>query len=86
VRVLEVQSVGKSGQHLKLRLREENSLDPDPDRHGAFGRYTALAFNQALKWVANTPYLDLVYTLSASPQPGDGDVTLKVLDFRPSPS
>jgi single-stranded-DNA-specific exonuclease len=84
VQVLEAQGVGKSGQHLKLRVREGNSPDPDPDRDGPFGQYTALAFNQAHKWVANTPYLDLVYTLSASPQPGDGDVTLKVLDFRPS--
>jgi single-stranded-DNA-specific exonuclease len=84
--VLEAQGVGKSGQHLKLRVREGDSPDPDPDRGGAFGQYTALAFNQAHRWVVNTPYLDLVYTLSAPTSRGDGDVTLKVLDFRPSPA
>jgi hypothetical protein len=75
--------VGKAGQHLKLWVREGDSPDP-PGADGAFGRYTALAFNQAHRWVANTPYLDLVYTLSASSHPSDGDLTLKVLDFRPS--
>jgi single-stranded-DNA-specific exonuclease len=90
VQVLEAQGVGKSGQHLKLRVREGDS---PPVRHrGAFGQYTdfdsrsipALAFNQAHKWVANTAYVDLVYTLSAPTSRGDGDITLKVLDFRPS--
>jgi single-stranded-DNA-specific exonuclease len=82
VQVLEAQGVGKEGQHLKLRVREGDS----PDKRGAFGPYTALAFNQAHKWVANTPYVDLVYTLSAPTSRGDGDITLKVLDFRPSPA
>ncbi|MEK7814897.1 MAG: single-stranded-DNA-specific exonuclease RecJ, partial [Chloroflexota bacterium] len=81
--VLEAQGVGKSGQHLKLRVREGDSPDA-PSAGGAFGQYTALAFNQAHRWVANTPYLDLVYTLSAPTSRGDGDLTLKVLDFRPS--
>jgi len=84
VRVLEAQGVGKSGQHLKLWVQEGDSPDPDPDRGGAFGRYTALAFNQSHRWVANTPYLDLVYTLSAPTSRGDGELTLKVLDLRPS--
>jgi len=84
VQVLEAQEVGKSGQHLKLWVREGDGPDP-PAADGAFGPYTALAFNQSHRWVANTPYLDLVYTLSAPTSRGDGDLTLKVLDFRPSP-
>ena len=72
VQVMEVRHMGKSEQHLRLRVREGNR------------EWTALAFNQARRWVDRAPYVDLAYTVSADPRRGAGSVTLKVLDFRPA--
>ena len=45
---------------------------------------TALAFNQADRWVDGTPYLDLVYSISTDYWRGTKTVNLKVQDFQPS--
>lgn len=70
--VAEVGYMGKLGQHLKLRVREG-------DRE-----WTALAFSQAQHWVANTPYIDMVYNVSADSRGGGDGVTLKAVAFQPA--
>jgi hypothetical protein len=63
--------IGKSGQHLRLRLRQGHQ------------EITALAFNQAQRW-ADAPYLDLVYSVTVDRWRGTDTVNLKVLDFQPA--
>ena len=62
--------IGQGGQHLRLRVGK-----------GTIS-WTALAFNQADKWVGETPYLDLVYSLMPDRYQGAGSWALRVLDFR----
>jgi single-stranded-DNA-specific exonuclease len=78
--VAEARPMGQTGQHLRLRLRE-NGL-PGAD-------WTALAFNQSARWQAGprqtTPGgVDLVYTITQDTWRGGDAVALKVVDFRPS--
>ena len=73
-RVLETRYVGGSGQHLRLRVTDGS----DP--------WTALAFNQAERWVDGTSKMDLVYSLISDRWQGAERITLKVLDFRPAQS
>lgn len=71
-KVLEYAHMGREAQHLRLRV----------EMNGA--RFTALAFNQADKWQANTEYVDLAYTLTNDTYRGQGAIALRLLDFRPS--
>lgn len=79
LQVLEARYLGRLGQHLRLRVREGNR------------EWTALAFNQAQRWVAQYggvekySYIDMVYTVNTDHWQGVETVTLKTLDFRPSP-
>ena len=70
--VLEVRRMGKTGQHLNLRLGQGNH------------QWTALAFNQSEKWVEGTSRIDFVYTLNRDRWRGVEQLNLKVLDFRPT--
>ena len=70
-RVLEARYVGKTGQHLRLKVV------------GGQQRWTALAFNQAERWVDGSAMVDLVYSVSKDHWQGEEQLTLKVLDFRP---
>ena len=70
-RVAEARYVGKTGQHVRLKLV------------GGQQRWTALAFNQAERWVDGTATVDLVYSLSKDHWRGQEQLTLKVLDFQP---
>ena len=72
VAVSEVHDMGQSRQHLRLLVGNGN------------GRWTALAFNQADKWVGNTTRLDLVYSITADSWRGPNAHALRVLDFRPA--
>ena len=74
VPVSEVHYMGQSRQHLRLVVG---------DGDGG-GRWTALAFNQADKWVENTKRLDLVYSITDDTWRGRGAHALRVLDFRPA--
>ena len=73
-RVLATQYVGKGGQHVKLKVAQGNEQG------------TALAFNQAERWVDNTSEVDLVYSLIFDRWQGTERLTLKVLDFHPAES
>ncbi len=70
--VMETRHMGQSGQHLRLRLREDGQ------------EWTALAFNHAEGWTAGTQRVDLVYTITQDSWRGAGAVALKVADLRPS--
>ena len=70
-RVLEARYVGKTRQHLRLKVV------------GGQQQWTALAFNQAERWVDGTATVDLVYSVSKDHWQGEEQLTLKVLDFRP---
>ena len=70
-RVLEARYVGKTGQHIRLKVV------------GGQQRWTALAFNQAERWVDGSAMVDLVYSVSKDHWQGEEQLTLKVLDFRP---
>lgn len=70
--VLEMRRVGKTGQHLNLRLGQGDH------------QWTALAFNQAERWKEGTPALDLAYTLIKDYWQGVERLNLKVLDFQAS--
>ena len=71
-RVLHAKYVGKTGQHVNLKVTQGNE------------RWTALAFNQAERWVDGTPEVDLVYSLMSDHWRGVERLTLKVLDFQPA--
>jgi hypothetical protein len=66
--------MGQSRQHLRLVVGNGDGG----------GRWTALAFNQADKWVENTKRLDLVYSITDDSWRGRGAHALRVLDFRPA--
>ena len=68
-RVVGTQYVGKTGQHVKLTVTQGNEQG------------TALAFNQAERWVDGTSEVDLVYSLMFDRWQGTERLTLEVLDF-----
>ncbi len=72
--VLEVRRVGKSAQHLNLRLGQGDH------------QWTALAFNQAERWIDGTPAVDLAYMVIKDNWRGVERTNLKVLDFQVSTS
>ena len=74
LQIVETRYVGKSGQHVRLRVRQ-----------GTHQR-TALAFNQAERWAEGVSRVDLVCTISTDFWNGAETITLKVLDFRPARS
>ena len=72
VRVLEVQHMGASQQHLRLRVEQDGS------------QMTALAFGQADAWGAGMERIDVAYTLMEdSRQPGN-PLALRVVSFHRS--
>ena len=68
--VLEVRRIGKTGQHLNLRLGQGDH------------QWTALAFNQEARWIDGTQDVDFVYTLIKDHWQGVERLNLKVLDFQ----
>ena len=72
VKVLEYFHMGREQQHLRLRV----------ENNGA--QFTALAFNQADKWQANTEYVDLAFTVMNDSFRGKGAIALRLLDYKPS--
>ena len=76
VPVSEVHYMGQSRQHLRLLVGDGNG-----NENGS-GRWTALAFNQAEKWVGDTTRVDLVYSITADSWRGPKALALRVLDFR----
>ena len=72
VKVLETFPMGREQQHLRLRV----------ETNGA--QFTALAFNQAEKWQANTQYADLAFTVMNDSFRGKGAIALRLLDFKAS--
>lgn len=70
--VLEMRRVGKAGQHLNLRLGQGDY------------QWTALAFNQAERWINGTPAIDFAYSLIKDNWQGVERLNLKVLDYRVS--
>ena len=72
VKVLEYFHMGREQQHLRLRV----------ETNGA--QFTALAFNQADKWQANTEYVDLAFTVMNDSFRGKGAIALRLLDYKPS--
>ena len=73
-RVLEARYVGKTGQHMRLKVMDGHQ------------QWTALAFNQAERWVDGTAKVDLVYSVSKDHWQGQEQSTLRVLDFQPTGS
>ena len=73
-RVVGTQYVGNAGQHVKLNVTQGDD------------QATALAFNQADRWVDGTPEVDLVYSLMFDRWQGTERLTLKVMDFQPPES
>lgn len=72
--VLEMRRIGKTGQHLNLRLGQGDH------------QWTALAFNQAERWIDGTRAVDFVYSMMKDHWQGVERLNLKVLDFQPSSS
>jgi len=70
--VLEMRRIGKTGQHLNLRLGQGDH------------QWTALAFNQSERWIDGTSTVDFVYTLIKDHWQGVERLNLKVLDFQAS--
>ena len=68
-KVVGTQYVGKSGQHVKINVAQGDE------------RSTALAFNQAERWIDGTSEVDLVYSLMFDRWQGTERLNLKVLDF-----
>ena len=69
-----VRTVGKQGQHLKLKLRQNKVT------------WDAMAFRMSDRWVPDTPMVDIVYTMEIDRRGSTEYLTLNVLDFRPSTS
>ena len=72
VQVSETHLMGKTGQHLRLKVREGDSV------------WTALAFGQAERWVPGTTSVDLAYSLTNDHRNGPHALNLRVLDFQPA--
>ena len=72
VKVLEHFNMGREQQHLRLTVE------------GSGTTFTALAFNQSQKWIANTQYADLAYTIMNDSFRGSGAIALRLVDFKPS--
>jgi single-stranded-DNA-specific exonuclease len=72
VKVLGTFHMGREQQHLRLRV----------ETNGA--QFTALAFNQAEKWQANTQHADLAFTVMNDSFRGKGAIALRLLDFKAS--
>ena len=68
-RPVNVRTVGRLGQHLRLKLKEGNVV------------WTAMAFGKADQWVPGAPSVDLVYNISTDWYGGVETMTLRVLDF-----
>ena len=71
-RVVDVQYLGYSRQHLRMRLEQDGA------------EMTALAFGQAEKWEEGTVRLDLAYTLMEDTRAPGNPLALKVSHFRPA--
>ena len=67
-----VRTMGRQGQHMKLRLKEGRVV------------WDALAFRQADKWEPETSKVDVVYTVGAGRAGNTPIMELMVVDFRPS--
>ena len=74
LRPVNARQVGKQGQHLRLKLKDERVV------------WDAMAFRMWDRWVPDTPLLDVVYTIGTDWRGGTEVLGLKVLDFRPSSS
>ena len=72
IRPIEARTVGADGRHLRLKLKEGRVV------------WDAMAFGQGDRWIADTPMLDVVYTIGTDRRRGTDVLALKVLDFRPS--
>ena len=72
LRPVDARTVGRQGQHLRLKLREGNVV------------WDAMAFRQRDKWVTDTPLLDVVYTMGTECRGSTEVLALRVLDFRSS--
>ena len=70
LRVANQWSMGTSGQHLKLMVRDGRQQFP------------ALIFNRAQEWIEQTTSVDLVFTVSEDTWQGKRQVSLMVEDFR----
>ena len=66
--------VGRQGQHLRLKLKEDRMV------------WDAMAFRMWDRWVPDTPLLDVVYNIGIDWRGGTEVLGLTVLDFRPSSS
>ena len=76
VPVSEVHYMGQAKQHLRLLVGHENGKGG--------GKWTALAFNQAEKWVDDFTRVDLVYSITDDSWRGRKAHALRLLDFRPA--
>ena len=70
--VREVRPLGNSGQHLKLKLRENRVS------------FDAAAFRLAQRWTDGADRIDAVYRLETEWRGGAEVVSLRLLDFRPA--
>ena len=70
--VREVRPLGHSGDHLKLKLREERAT------------FDATAFRLADRWQDGTQRIDAVYRLETEWRGGAEVVSLRLLDFKPA--
>ena len=69
---VDVRPVGRRGQHLRLKLKEGNTV------------WDAMAFGKGDRWVPGTPSVDVVYNIGTDWRGGIETLALRVLDFIPS--
>ena len=72
VKVMDAQTVGAQGNHLRLKLQHGGSV------------WDAMAFGRGGEWTGEVDLLDIVYTLSVDTWGGSRKIKLIVDDFRPS--
>ena len=70
--VLDAQTVGAQGSHLRLKLQHEGAV------------WDGMAFGRGSEWSGEHNLLDIVYTLSVDTWGGSRTIKLIIEDFRPS--
>lgn len=73
VRVMDILNMGMDGQHIKLRLKQDNS-----------NVISALGFNQSEKWQALTigDEIDIAYYLDVNEFNGRREIQMKIVDIK----
>ncbi|MEA3398455.1 MAG: single-stranded-DNA-specific exonuclease RecJ [Patescibacteria group bacterium] len=73
MKIIDIAQVGNTGQHIKLRIKQDNSQV-----------FSAIGFGQAEKWqnLRVDDFIDMVYHLDVNEFNGRSDIQFKIIDIK----